>query len=186
MVCATGVSDDKLFFIRLLVTLVVRINECYPGVGIPVISSVQDSKQPKQLCLYNTPSRNTECWLCAAIGLVFGMVSFSHPLPSPSLLFAILVAGFLWTGLEIPEDMDLKTPQWVLTQILKFGQKLLPSSFHRCESFWTKRLNVLPRVMHIGNDWANAWILIFWLPTSHSLLYTTPPPIWVDPTAFGR
>lgn len=95
MVCATVVSDNKLFFIRLLVTLVVRISECHPGIGILVISSVQDSKWLKQLYFLNIHSRSTECWLCAATCLLFGLVSFSHPLPSPSLLFAILVVGFM-------------------------------------------------------------------------------------------
>lgn len=104
-------------------------------------------------------------------GFIFTSIAF------PSSLFPILAIGFLWIGLEIPEDVDLVFlyPTWKhfigRTKIHKVGQKLILFSLYRCENYRAMRLNDLPRFTHIGNDWTNAWILIFWLPPS-TLSYT--------------
>lgn len=104
-------------------------------------------------------------------GFIFTSIAF------PSSLFPILAIGFLWIGLEIPEDVDLvflyPTQKHFIgrTKIHKVGQKLILFSLYRCENYRAMRLNDLPRFTHIGNDWTNAWILIFWLPPS-TLSYT--------------
>lgn len=115
--------------------------------------------------------------LIARDGFIFTSIAF------PPSLFLILVIGFLWIGLEISEDMDLgflyrwKTFHWVLTKIHKKGQKLI-----LILQMWKlsgKGVKYLLRATQVGNDWINAWILIFWLWLSTLSYYTAHLPLKV-------
>lgn len=83
---------------------------------------------------------------------------------------------------------NLKTSQWVLIKIHKWGQKLISSSFYRCENYWTMRLNDFPRVTQIGNDWImlESWFSDSQPPlfaisntTSHMSFYRGPIAFWI-------